>query len=355
MSPILLTLIFPLFILTSETPFHSRFLSLNLTKQNNSEINIDNSTDILSNIITTDLIEETTELNITNKKTDSKNSSIEKEPGTYLLSFLILFLFMAIYMICQMKKYEETKNRQYDVYRFIWYANNGALIGAGIEFIFVKNVYIASSVVIVGVIIFIIGAIYFINKYSKNCDKEAYFNNAYLKEIFGLPCFIWALVSLTDPCCRCDTYTETTYADGHKEDNYCCVACFNCFMLLFKRLIVIMTFLSFYIFAVLFALFWYIAKVTCCSKTKNNTDNNNNNNTTLGGNVPTNNGYNEKEIDNNNDIMKSIGNVNQQTKNVNINNDKKNSNNNKNIEDRISHEQHYGTAPVNNIKDIHNI
>lgn len=32
-----------------------------------------------------------------------------------------------------MKKYEETKNRQDDVYRFIWYANNGALIGAGID------------------------------------------------------------------------------------------------------------------------------------------------------------------------------------------------------------------------------
>lgn len=212
----------------------------------------------------------------------------------------------------------------------------------------------ASTVVIVGGIIFLIGAIYYINKYSKNCDKETYFNSAYLKEIFRLPCFIWALVSLTDLCCRCDTYTETTYADGHKENNYCCVACFNCFMLLFKRLIVIMTILSFYIFAVLFALFWYIAKVTCCSKTKNNTENND----TIGGNVTTNNNNNippGNEINNNNGIMKSIENINQQPKNININNDIKNTNNNKNIGEGISQEQHYGTAPIIKIKDIQNI
>lgn len=34
-----------------------------------------------------------------------------------------------------------------------------------------------------------------------------------------LPCFIWSLLGLTDPCCMSTTYVVTTYADGHTESD----------------------------------------------------------------------------------------------------------------------------------------
>ncbi len=61
------------------------------------------------------------------KKDDDKK--VEEDPGTYLIVFFALFFFIGLYMICKLKEYEQTKNRTDDVWKFLFFANNGALLG----------------------------------------------------------------------------------------------------------------------------------------------------------------------------------------------------------------------------------
>ena len=218
--------------------------------------------------------------NSTNE-TNNNSTSASEDPGSYLLAWFFIFFFMGLYMICSMKKYPEISDKTDYVWKFMFFANNGILVASSVNIFNIKNMIIDSSPFALSTIVFIIGCIYYLKKYCETCSMgfaELYFQWDKISELNKMPCFIWSLVALTDPCCRSDTYTVTVYEDGHTESNECCVRMWNCFIFVIKRMAVIFTFLSFYIFLVFFILFWLIAKgifiLILNSKIKNAKNNN---------------------------------------------------------------------------------
>ena len=73
-----------------------------------------------------------------------------------------------------------------------------------------------------------------------------------LGELYKIPCFMWSLKTLSDDCCRSNSYTVYYYADGHTESNECCHHMWNCFIYLIKRLALFFSIVSYYIFLLLF-------------------------------------------------------------------------------------------------------
>ena len=61
--------------------------------------------------------------NKTSNETDTSNFT--EEPGTYLLSWFVIFFFMGLYIVCSMKKYPSIAHRTDDVWKFMFFANNG--------------------------------------------------------------------------------------------------------------------------------------------------------------------------------------------------------------------------------------
>ena len=194
-----------------------------------------------------------------------------------------------------MKKYPDIANRTDDVWKFMFFANNGILVAAGVNIFNIKNLIIDSSPFALSSIVFMIGCIYYICKFCRTCSMQLanqYFECEYLGELYKLPCFIWSLVGLTDPCCRSNSYTVTYYSDGHTESDYCCHLIWNCVIYVIKRFAVIFTFMSYYIFLLFYLFFWLIAKLIFMlifeqdenppspkqEDNNNNIDNNNNNN-----------------------------------------------------------------------------
>jgi len=162
-----------------------------------------------------------------------------------------------------MKKYPEGAKRTDDVWKFMFFANNGILVAAGVNIFNTKNLIIGSSDFAITSIVFIIGCIYYIHKFCQTCNMEVafrYFECDKLNELYRIPCFIWSLVGLTDPCCRSNSYTVYVYADGHTESTECCHRIWNCIIYLIKRIATIFTILSYYIFLIFYLLFWLIAK-----------------------------------------------------------------------------------------------
>ena len=199
--------------------------------------------------------------NKTNNETTSE--SIAEEPGTYLFVWFVIFFCMGLYMICSMKNYQETKNRTYDVWKFIYFTNNGILLFAGLNIFNLKNVYLDSVPFSLCFLCFIIISIYIICKCPK-CNLECtyrYFTWEYLGESAKIPCFIWQLVGLTDPCCRSESYTVTYYSDGSTESTECCHHTWNLIIFLIKRFAVLISFFSFYIFFMFYFLLWLIGKL----------------------------------------------------------------------------------------------
>ena len=87
------------------------------------------------------------------------------------------------------------------------------------------------------------------------------FSNDKVGQWAKLPCFIWSLIGLTDPCCMSTTYTVTTYADGHTESDLWATELWNCFIKVIKRFAYFFSVISFY-FGLLFFLFlWLFAKI----------------------------------------------------------------------------------------------
>jgi hypothetical protein len=162
-----------------------------------------------------------------------------------------------------MKNYPQTRNRTDEVWKFMFFANNGILVASSVNVFNIKNLIIDSSPFALSTIVFIIGCIYYIAKYCQTCSMEfafKYFQCDYLGELYKIPCFVWSLIGLTDPCCTSNTYTVTIYADGHTESNECCVRMWNCFIYVIKRLALIFSIVSFYIFLLFYFIFWLIAK-----------------------------------------------------------------------------------------------
>ena len=69
-----------------------------------------------------------------------------------------------------MKKYPSITNRTDDVWKFMFFANNGILVVAGVNVFNVKNLLIDASPFGLSSIVFLIGAFYYICKYSKECS-----------------------------------------------------------------------------------------------------------------------------------------------------------------------------------------
>ena len=192
--------------------------------------------------------------NTYNNTTNGTSTSITEDPGSYLLAWFVIFFFIGLYMVCSMKNYPQTRNRTDEVWKFMFFANNGILVASSVNVFNIKNLIIDSSPFALSTIVFIIGCIYYIAKYCQTCSMEfafKYFQCDYLGELYKIPCFVWSLIGLTDPCCRSNTYTVTIYADGHTESNECCMRMWNCFIYVIKRLALIsrlFLFIFFYYF-----------------------------------------------------------------------------------------------------------
>ena len=198
-----------------------------------------------------------------NNTTNGTSTSITEDPGSYLLAWFVIFFFIGLYMVCSMKKYPSISHRTDEVWKFMFFANNGILVASSVNVFNIKNLIIDSSPFALSTIVFLIGCIYYIAKYCQTCSMEfafKYFQCDYLGELYKIPCFVWSLIGLTDPCCRSNTYTVTIYADGHTESNECCMRMWNCFIYVIKRLALIFSIVSFYIFLLFYFIFWLIAK-----------------------------------------------------------------------------------------------
>ena len=198
-----------------------------------------------------------------NNTTNETSTSITEDPGSYLLAWFVIFFFIGLYMVCSMKKYPSISHRTDEVWKFMFFANNGILVASSVNVFNIKNLIIDSSPFALSTIVFLIGCIYYIAKYCQTCSMEfayKYFQCDYLGELYKIPCFVWSLIGLTDPCCRSNTYTVTIYADGHTESNECCMRMWNCFIYVIKRLALIFSIISFYIFLLFYFIFWLIAK-----------------------------------------------------------------------------------------------
>ena len=211
--------------------------------------------------------------NNTNSTDDS--TSVSEDPGTYLLAWFIIFFFIGAYIICTMKKYPEISNRTDDVWKFMFFANNGILVASSVNIFNIRNLILDSSPFALSALVFIIGCIYYISKYFQTCSMKVafhYFECDKLGELYKIPCFMWSLKSLSDDCCRSNSYTVYTYTDGHTESNECCHHIWNCAILIIKRLALVFSIVSFYIFLLFYLIFWAIAKlifmaIMACSKT----------------------------------------------------------------------------------------
>ena len=162
-----------------------------------------------------------------------------------------------------MGRYPEISERTDDVYKFMFFANNGILVAASVNVFDIKNLIIDSSPFASSALVFIIGCIYYISKYCQTCSIKfaaKYFSCDYLGELYKLPCFIWSLKFLANDCLRSNTITVIYYTDGSSESDACCHYIWNCFIFIIKILAVIFSIVSFYIFLLFYLIFWLIAK-----------------------------------------------------------------------------------------------
>lgn len=195
--------------------------------------------------------------------TSTDETSVAEDPGTFLLAWFVIFFLMALYIICVMKKYEDTRDKTDDIWKFLCFANNGILLISGINFINVKNLYIDSSPFFLSAIGFFIGCFYYIRKFIANCNMVyaiQYFQYDKIKELARIPSFIWNLQCLADNCCLCTCIPIRVYADGHTVSDFCWVCIWNFMIKCLKFFAVIFTIVSFYIFLAIYFIFWLFGK-----------------------------------------------------------------------------------------------
>ena len=198
-----------------------------------------------------------------------------------------LFLILSLYIGCELKKLSQSDQVFYNVLKFIYMANNGYLFVSLID-----NVMKASGISIatlgISIVICVIGTLIYLIKFCKAIFSnffEQYFSFDMLKSWFSLPCeYVWRFMALTDPCCRIDHYTITTYSDGTQTNDKCLVDCCNTVTFLTKRLSLILSIIVYFIFLLMLSVVWFIIKMiyqlvkNCecnCGKGSGNTGNNN--------------------------------------------------------------------------------
>ena len=212
-----------------------------------------------------------------NNEADTEKSErdkrLEEDPGTFLLAWFFIFFFMGLYIICILKRFPEFEEKIYEIWKFMFFANNGILVASFVNMFSFKNLFMDSSPFVLSLIGCGIGIVYYICKFSKNCSKRyayEYFQYEKIKELFNLPCIIFELIKLTDPCCMASP-TLTVNVFGYVESDICYVCVWNFFMFILKKLAVVFSMLSYYIFLIFYLIFWFIGKgiLAWCFKCKN--------------------------------------------------------------------------------------
>ena len=212
-----------------------------------------------------------------NNEADTEKSErdkrLEEDPGTFLLAWFFIFFFMGLYIICILKRFPEFEEKIYEIWKFMFFANNGILVASFVNMFSFKNLFMDSSPFVLSLIGCGIGIVYYICKFSKNCSKRyayEYFQYEKIKELFNLPCIIFELIKLTDPCCMASP-TLTVNVFGYVESDICYVCVWNFFMFILKKLAVVFSMLSYYIFLIFYLIFWFIGKgiLAGCFKCKN--------------------------------------------------------------------------------------
>ena len=202
-----------------------------------------------------------------------RDKRLEEDPGTFLLAWFFIFFFMGLYIICILKRFPEFEEKIYEIWKFMFFANNGILVASFVNMFSFKNLFMDSSPFVLSLIGCGIGIVYYICKFSKNCSKRyayEYFQYEKIKELFNLPCIIFELIKLTDPCCMASP-TLTVNVFGYVESDICYVCVWNFFMFILKKLAVVFSMLSYYIFLIFYLIFWFIGKgiLAWCFKCKN--------------------------------------------------------------------------------------
>jgi predicted membrane channel-forming protein YqfA (hemolysin III family) len=166
---------------------------------------------------------------------EKRRARLDEDPGTFFLGWFFIYFFMGLYIICILKKIPQVADKTDYVWKFMFFANNGILVASFFNFLSFKNILMDSSPFALSLIGFVIGCVYYIWKFTKNCNANyanEYFKYEKLNEIFIIPFFIWNLVGLTDPCCREDNYEKISY---HFLYNFLLYLCFILFGFLVCR------------------------------------------------------------------------------------------------------------------------
>ena len=200
---------------------------------------------------------------------DGQNQNNTEDDSQDVIAIIVvilygLFIFLSLYIGCELKKYTQSDEVFYNVLKFIYMANNGYLFVSLID-----NVMKASGVSIatlgISIVICVIGTLIYLIKFCKAIFSnffEHYFSFDMLKSWFRLPCdYVWRFMALTDPCCFIDHYTETTYADGTKTNDKCLVETCNTITYLTKRLSLILSIIVYFMFLLMLSFVWFIIKI----------------------------------------------------------------------------------------------
>ena len=215
--------------------------------------------------------------------TSSSNDDSLDPIAVIVVILYAFFLVLSLYIGCQLKKLQGSDEVYYNVLKYIYMANNGYLFVSLIDSA-MKASGMSIATLGISIVICVIGSIIYLVKFCKAIFSnffERYFGCEMLTSWFKLPCsYIWDFVSLTDPCCRSDTYTVYYYSDGTTSDDKCLVQSCNTFCYLVKRLSLILSTLVYYMFLLMLTVVWGFIKilyeifknVKCCSKGSGNVD-----------------------------------------------------------------------------------
>ena len=260
------------------SPLNSKSISNRIMEQNETNSTDDNFTEYISEVFTENTIEDSS--NTTGNLTDNDNNS--EISGGALTGGFLFFCILALYIIFKLNSFGYNQEQKNNVWYFLYMANNGTLIANGINIlnIFDPNSGVLGEILNYGpcaltCIIFLVGLCILLCKLKCSfAFFESHFEFNTFCYLFGLIKFMWSLLGLTDPCCRINTVTVRVYADGHTEDDSCCVCIWNAFIYFLKRLsfvysvIAFMIFYIFYLFIFILAKLIYLLMITTCLKNK---------------------------------------------------------------------------------------
>lgn len=207
--------------------------------------------------------------------------------------FFILFLILCLYMICEIKKIAPEKVSDIikeNIYKFIYMSNNGFFFTAICYSPMMHDLSIGYITLVVSGIILVIGSIILLRDLKRSTEGNCCTDFSVvdkLKSYFKIPCdYVWKFIGLTDPCCVSTTYTVTIYSDGTTSSTKSCVECWNLFVLILKRVVLIISTILFYIFLIYLTIIFLIFKLFYLLITNSNKCCQNSNNQNSDSNIP---------------------------------------------------------------------